>query len=206
MQRDAQWFRDRAGKITASRMADIMARTKTGPSASRKNLITRLAIERLIGTCVETYSNAAMQRGIELEDEARRTYEDHELLAVEQVDFVQHPKFPFISCSPDGLVGADGMVEIKCPSAEAKHYEALRYGAHAQEYRWQLQGQLWVTDRQWVDAVSYDPRFPAGLQLAIVRVNRNEKEIAELEAECVMANEEVVEQLKWFEEHRSAAE
>jgi len=205
MQRDAQWFRDRAGKITASRMADLMARTRTGSSASRKNLITRLAVERMIGTCVETYSNAAMRRGIELEDEARRTYEDHELLAVEQVDFVQHPKFPFISCSPDGLVGADGMVEIKCPSAEAKHYEALRYGAHAVEYRWQLQGQLWVCNRAFVDAVSYDPRF-VGLELAIVRVERDEKAIAELEAECIAANEEVTEQLKWFEEHRDAAE
>ena len=204
MQRDAQWFRDRAGKITASRMADIMARTKTGPSASRKNMITRLAVERLIGTCVETYSNAAMQRGIELEADAIRAYEDDQLLSVELVDFVQHPKIAFVSCSPDGLVGTDGLVEIKCPSAEAKHYEALRYGAHAQEYRWQLQGQLWVTDRQWVDAVSFDPRFPAGLQLAIVRVERDEKAIAELEAECIEANDEVIEQLRWFEDHRSA--
>lgn len=202
-QRDEAWFAARAGKITASRMGDLMAKTRSGPSASCKNLITRLAVERIIGTCVETYSNAAMQRGIELESEAIRAYEDAELVAVELVDFVQHPELPCVSCSPDGLVGDDGMVEVKCPFAEAKHFEALRYGAHAQEYRWQLQGQLWVTGRRWVDAVSYDPRFPAGLQLAIVRVERDEAAIAELHAECLAADDEVIAQVRWMEEHKS---
>lgn len=204
MQRSDEWFRQRAGKFTGSRFAELMAKTKSGPSASRKNLITRLAIERLIGNCVETYSNFAMQRGTELEPFAIEAYENANLVAVELVDFIDHPTLDFVGVSPDGLVGDDGMVEVKCPIAEAKHYEALRYGAHATEYKWQLQGQLWVSGRAWVDAVSYDPRFP-GLELAELRVERDEKAIAELEAECIAANEEVNEQLKWFELNRKEA-
>jgi len=199
MQRDDDWFRLRAGKLTGSRFGDLMAKTRSGPSASRKNLITRLAIERLIGNCVETHSNFAMQRGTELEPEAIKAYEDANLISVDLIDFIQHPTLPFVGMSPDGLVETEGMVEVKCPSSEAKHYEALRYGSHVEEYKWQLQGQLWVASRQWVDAVSYDPRFP-GLELAIVRVERDEKAIAELEAECIAANEEIDEQVHWLRE------
>lgn len=199
MQGDTEWLQKRLGLLTASRFADLMAKTKTGPSASRKNLITRLTIERLTGNYMQTYQNDAMTRGIELEAEARKAYEDQELIAVDQADYVPHPVHWFVGCSPDGLVGSDGLVEIKCPTAEAKHYEALRYGSHAVEYKWQLQGQLWVTGREWNDAVSYDPRF-TGFELAIVRVERDEKAIAELEAECIAANEEIEQQLKWFKE------
>jgi len=203
MQRDDEWFAMRAGKFTGSRFAELMAKTKTGPSASRKNLITRLAIERLIGNCVETYSNFAMNRGTELEPQAIKAYEDETLAAVEHVDFIQHPKLEFVGISPDGLIGEFGLVEIKCPAAEAKHYEALRYGAHVDEYKWQLQGQLWVSGRLWVDAVSYDPRF-VGHELAIVKVERDEKAIMDLEAECIAAHEEVNEQLRWFEQRQAA--
>lgn len=199
-----EWRSQRLGLLTASRFADLMAKTKSGPSASRKNLITRLTIERLTGNYMETYSNAAMARGTEMEPFARQAYEDHELVAVELAPYVPHPDYWFCGCSPDGYVGDDGLVEIKCPSAEAKHYEALRYGSHADEYKWQLQGQLWVTGRQWVDAVSYDPRF-TGFELAIVRVTRDEKAIAELEAECIAGNAEIEEQLAWFEQQRIAA-
>jgi putative phage-type endonuclease len=204
LQRSDEWFAIRAGKITASRVSDLMAKTKTGPSASRKNLITLLAVERLTGQCVETHSNAAMQRGVELEDEAIQAYENQEMVAVEAVGFVVHPTLPYVGVSPDGCVGDDGLIEAKCPYAMAKHYEALRYGAHADEYRWQLQAQLWVTGRQWVDAVSYDPRF-TGFELAIVRVTRDEKAIAELEAECIAGNAEIELQLAWFEQQREAA-
>lgn len=202
-QRSPEWFAKRAGKFTGSRFAELMARTKSGPAASRKNLITRLAIERLTGNCVETYSNFAMQRGIDLEPEAIRAYEMDQLTVVDAIDFIEHPTLAFVGCSPDGLVGDDGMVEVKCPLAEAKHYEALRYGSHATEYSWQLQGQLWVAGRAWVDAVSYDPRFP-GLELAITRVERDENAIAELEAECIKAHDEVNEQLEWFEKRKAA--
>jgi len=197
MQGDSEWIQQRLGLLTASRFADLMAKTKTGPSASRKNLITRLTIERLTGCYMQTYQNDAMTRGIELEAEARKAYEDHQLVAVEQVDYIPHPDYWFVGCSPDGLVGTDGLVEIKSPSAEAKHYEALRYGSHAVEYKWQILGQLWVTGREWNDAVSYDPRF-VGHELAIVRVYRDEKAITELEKECIAANEEIEAQLEWF--------
>jgi putative phage-type endonuclease len=190
-QRDPEWFAARAGRFTASRFADLMATTKSGPSTSRKNLIVQIAIERITGTTEDSYTNAAMQRGIDLEPEARMMYELTTGNIVEEVDFIQHPSLSFVGVSPDGLIGDDGMMEIKCPSAMSKHLEALRNGAHAVEYKWQIQGQLWVSCRKWNDAVSYDPRFPEGKRLAIKRVWRDEKMIEQLEAECIAANEEV---------------
>jgi putative phage-type endonuclease len=190
-QRSEEWFAMRAGKFTASRFADLMAATRSGTSTSRANLIATLAVERITGTCVETYSNGAMQRGTDLEPEARSAYETHAGVLVDEVAFVVHPTLPNVGVSPDGMVGPDGLVELKCPAAMAKHLAALRTGDHAKEYRWQLQGQLWVTGRQWVDAVSYDPRWPEHLQLAVVRVTRDEKAIAELEAACIAADAEV---------------
>lgn len=168
-----------------------MARTKTGPSASRKNMITLLAVERLTGQCVETYTNGAMQRGVELEQEALDAYGFECGVAVESVDYADHPILPRVGCSPDGLVGNDGLVEVKCPSAMAKHLDALQAGAHADEYRWQLQHQLFVTGREWVDAVSYDPRFPVGLQLAIKRVFADAEDHEALRAEISKADAEI---------------
>jgi len=190
-QDDAGWMLSRAGKFTASRASDLMAKTKTGPSASRGNLIALLAVERLTGQPVETYQNAAMQRGIDTEAEARDAYSFAKGVAVDEAGFLPHPTLPNTGCSPDGVVGDDGLVEIKCPASMAKHLDALRSGAHAVEYRWQLQHQLMVTGRQWVDAASYDPRFPEHLQLAVTRVTRDEAAIAELTAEIIKADAEV---------------
>lgn len=186
-----EWMAMRAGNFTASRMADLMARTKTGPSASRKNMITTLAVERLTGQCVETYTNAAMERGKALEQEALDAYAFERGVAVEPVAYVEHATLPRTGCSPDGLVNHDGLVEVKCPAAMAKHMEALTSAAHAEEYRWQLQHQLLVTGREWVDAVSYDPRWPSGLQLAIKRVFRNAEDIEALTAEIAKADAEI---------------
>jgi YqaJ-like viral recombinase domain. len=190
-QESADWMAARAGAFTASRSSDLMAKTKTGPSASRGNLLALLAVERLTGQCVETYQNAAMQRGIETEAEARDAYSFAQGVAVDECGFVPHPTVARCGASPDGLVGDDGLVEIKCPASMAKHLDALRSGAHAIEYRWQLQHQLFVTGRAWVDAASYDPRFPDGLQLAIVRVHRDEAAIAELAEAIDKADAEV---------------
>ena len=186
-----EWFAKRAGAFTASRSKDLMARTKSGPSASRGNLITQLAVERLTGQCVETYSNAAMQRGTDLEPEARDAYIFDQCVSVEEVAFIDHPTIPMCGCSPDGLVDEDGMVEIKCPASMAKHFAALKSGAHAKEYHWQLQHQLMASGRKWVDAVSYDPRFPRGLQLAIKRIERDEDAISSLEIEIKKADAEI---------------
>lgn len=202
MQRDEAWFAARAGKLTGSRFADLMARTKSGPSATRENLIANLAFERILGTCLPTYQSAAMQRGIELEDEAIRAYEDREMVVVERVDYIEHPALPFVGCSPDGLVGSDGLVEVKCLSAGAKFAAALFDGAHAAEYRWQLQGQLWVSGRSWVDAVAY---YHPDLPLAITRVERDESAIAELETACIAANDEIEQLVTKLRELKEAA-
>lgn len=186
------WLAKRAGKFTASRADKLMAKLRDGkPAASRGELLATLAVERLTGQCVQTYQNAAMARGQELEAEARDAYSFHAGVAVDEAGFIPMDALPNTGCSPDGLVGADGMLEIKCPANPEKHIEALRRGAHAAEYRWQLQHQLMVTGRQWVDAVSYDPRFPDGLQLAIKRVMRDEAAIAELRDAITKADAEV---------------
>ncbi len=190
-QETREWMAQRAGAFTASRSKDLMARTKTGPGASRGSLLTLLAVERLTGECVSTYQNAAMQRGIDMEGEARDAYSFVQGVAVDEVGFVPHPTVPRCGASPDGTVGDDGLVEIKCPSNMEKHLDALRTGAHAMEYQWQLQHQLYVTGRQWVDAASYDPRFPDGLQLAIKRVYRDEGLIDSLAAAITIADKEV---------------
>lgn len=190
-QDDASWMQARAGRFTASRASDLMAKTKTGPSASRGNLIALLAVERLTGQCVETYQNAAMQRGIDTEAEARDAYSFAKGVAVDESGYIALDSLPNTGCSPDGIVGDEGLVEIKCPASMAKHLDALRSGAHAVEYRWQLQHQLLVTGRAWVDAASYDPRFPEHLQLAVTRVTRDESAIAELTAEIIKADAEV---------------
>ena len=203
-QRDEAWFAMRCGKFTGSRFADLMAVTKGGPSASRRNLLATLAVERLTGKCVETYQNGAMLRGIELEEAGRQAYEAKAGMLCVEVDFIPHPTLPYVGVSPDGLVGDTGMVEIKCPNA-AKHIDALRTGAHAQEYAWQLQGQLWVAEREWVDATSYHPDFPPHLALAITRVMRDDIAIKKLEQACIEAEAEVCELVNELLNMRPAA-
>lgn len=192
IQGSPEWLAMRAGKFTGSRFADLMATTQAGkPAAARANLLVTLALERLTGQPEETYCNDAMRRGTELEPLARGAYEAQTGELVEQVAFITHKTHAFCGVSPDGLLGADGMLEVKCPASQAKHLEALRNGAHAKEYRWQVIGQLWVAEREWCDVVSFDPRFPDGLQLAITRVNRDEVAMKALEQACIAANAEV---------------
>lgn len=191
-QGSTEWLALRAGKFTGSRFADLMATIASGkPAASRGNLIATLALERLTGQPEETYQNEAMRRGSEMEPLARGAYEAMTGELVETVPFVIHPSLPFVGVSPDGLLGADGLLEIKCPASQAKHLEALRNGAHARDYRWQVQGQLWVTGRAWCDVVSFDPRFPPGLQLAVVRVTPDKTAIDSLCEACKTATAEV---------------
>lgn len=190
-QQDESWMLARVGMFTASRAADLMARTKTGPSASRANLLTLLAVERITGQPVETYQNAAMQRGSDMEAEARDAYSFHVGVAVVESGFVRCDDLPNTGCSPDGLIGDVGLVEFKCPASMQKHLAALTSSEHATEYRWQLQHQMMTTGRAWVDAVSYHPSFPDGLQLAIKRVHRDDDAIAELRREIIAADAEV---------------
>jgi putative phage-type endonuclease len=177
-----EWKALRLGKVTASRVADIVAKTKSGYSASRANYAAQLIAERLTWTVAESYTNAAMQHGTETEPEARAAYEFYQGVTVEQIAFVPHPTIDQAGCSPDGLVGDDGLVEIKAPQT-ATHLETLLGQAVPAKYETQMQFQMACCGRQWCDFVSYEPRMPENMRLFIKRVPRDDKRIAELETE-----------------------
>jgi len=176
------WQAQRRGKVTASRVADVIKKTKSGYSTSRKNYAAQLLCERLTGKTAEGFSNAAMAWGIEKEPEARVAYEFMKNATVEQVSFVDHPSIAMSGASPDGLVGEDGLIEIKCCNT-ATHLEALMSGEIDPDYITQIQWQLACTGRKWCDYVGFDPRLPAHLQLFIKRIERDQRTIIELETE-----------------------
>jgi putative phage-type endonuclease len=179
------WFAERIGAITASRIKDVVAKTaKSGYSASRKNYLAQLLCERMTGTKQESYTNAAMIHGIEQEPFARSTYEMHRDGMVMEVGYVPHPTIAGSGASPDGLVGEDGLLEIKCPNT-ATHLEYLIAGEVPAEYKPQMAWQMACTGRKWCDFVSYDPRMPTKHQFFCIRYERDDKYIAELEAEVV---------------------
>lgn len=182
IQGSAEWHAIRLGKVTASRVADVIAKTKSGPAASRKNYLTELALERLTGQRSEGFTNAAMQWGIETEPQARIAYEFHRDVDVSEVAFIPHPTIADTGASPDGLVGEDGLVEIKCP-LPSTHMETLDSGAVPPKYITQMMWQMACTGRQWCDFVSFDPRFPAHMQFFCERVKRDDDMIKVLEAE-----------------------
>lgn len=177
-----EWIAARVGKLGASMVADAVARTKTGWGASRANVMARLVVERLTGQPAESYTNAAMQWGVDMEPDARRMYEFMAGAEVQQVGLVLHPRIEWTHASPDGLVGGAGLVEIKCPTS-ATHMDTLLGACIDGKYVKQMQWQLACTGREWVDFVSYDPRFPAEMQLHITRVERDAEMIATLEDE-----------------------
>jgi putative phage-type endonuclease len=186
-----EWLAERVGKLTASCYPDLMDRLKDGkPGAKRRNLIAAKAIERLTGHAEQIYQNPAMARGVELEPVARDRYIAATGRAVINAGLCTIKGTP-LGASVDGLVGDDGLIEIKCPWSSAKHLEALTNGAHAEEYQWQVMGQLWITGRLWCDVVSFDPRFPDELALAIVRVTRDGSKIVELKAEVTKVDAEI---------------
>lgn len=162
-QRTEGWMLQRMGKVTASRVADVMATTKTGYGASRKNYMMELLCQRLTGRQEDSYQNAAMIRGTELEPVARAAYEIDTGLWVEETGLVDHPEVINFAASPDGLVGDDGLLEIKCPNT-AQHVEFLRTGKIDERYQWQMIAQMACTNRNWCDFVSYDDRLPEELQ------------------------------------------
>jgi putative phage-type endonuclease len=183
VQGSPEWKALRCGKVTASKVADVVAKTAKGAyGASRANYLAQLIAERLTGTQAETFTNAAMQHGTETEPEARDAYSFYQGVTVEQVAFVPHPKIDQAGASPDGLVGDDGLVEIKCPNT-ATHLETLLGQAVPAKYADQMQFQMACTGRQWCDFVSYDPRMPEHMRLFVRRVARDEARITHLETE-----------------------
>ncbi len=175
-----EWFMARLGKVTASRVADIIAKTQSGYSTSRQNYLAQLVVERLTQKPTETYSNAAMQWGTNTEPLARAAYEIKHDLMVSEIGFVPHPVIEMAGASPDGLVGDDGLIEIKCPNT-ATHIETLLNDTIKSEYKTQMQWQMACTGRQWTDFVSFDPRMPEKHQMKIIRVNKDKTVIQALE-------------------------
>jgi predicted phage-related endonuclease len=172
----------RVGKCTASRIADVVARTKTGWGASRANYAAELIAERLTGLPHEGYVSAAMKHGTETEPDAIAAYEFLMNLEIERASFVDHPRIPQSGASPDGYVGDDGLVETKCPTT-ATHLATLLGTPISDSYIKQMQWQMGTTGRQWCDWVSFEPRLPEEMRLFVQRVFRDDKMIAVLENE-----------------------
>ena len=202
-----EWFAQRLGRLTASRMADVIARTKDGYSTSREKYMVELSLERITGARQEAYSNAAMEWGTNSEPLARAAYEADTGFLVVETGMVAHPRIAMAGASPDGLVNHDGLLEIKCPQS-ATHVRNLCSGKPEGKYLTQMMWQMACTARNWCDFVSYDPRMPDGLQLMVTRIERDEKRIQQLEEEAEKFLTEVdamVQRLLSMREERQAA-
>jgi putative phage-type endonuclease len=181
-QGSAEWLAIRLGKVTASRITDVLAKGKSGEAATREDYRTELVVQRLTNEPGESFTNAAIEHGINTEPMARIAYEAHANVFVEQVAFVDHPTIEWFGCSPDGLVGETGLLEIKCPASKT-HIKYLLGGKPPAKYVPQMQCQMAVTGREWCDFVSYDPRLPEDLQLFVVRLERDVSYIMAMEEE-----------------------
>jgi len=203
LQRTAEWMQQRCGKVTASRVADVLSKIKSGESASRKNYKMELVVQRLTGQPQESFTNAAMEWGTATEPQARMAYEAHTGLFVDEVGFIDHPTIEGFGCSPDGVVGETlhskhnsitpmtGLIEIKCPNT-ATHIETVLENKAPSKYIPQMQCQMAVTGAKWCDFVSFDPRVPEDLQLLVVRVERDQEYIDSMEVEVKQFLSEVL--------------
>jgi putative phage-type endonuclease len=199
-----EWHAERCGKATASKIADIIATTKSGPSTSRKNYLAQLVAERLTGTVAESYTNGAMQWGKDTEAQAREAYSFLKGLDVEAAPFVNHPSIDMSGASPDGLIGSDGLLEIKCPYT-ATHIDTILTGKIDSKYITQMQWQMACTGTLWCDFVSYDPRMPEHLAIWVKRVPRDDAMIEELEGAVRKFLAEVSDTVKALEAYAEAA-
>jgi putative phage-type endonuclease len=184
-----EWFKARLGKVTASKVSDIMTKTKSGYGASRKNYMGQLLCERLTGKREESYTNAAMMRGTELEPKARAFYEVSNSDVIE-CGLIDHPAIKMFAASPDGLVGDEGLIEIKCPNTMT-HVDFLLSKKPDSKYITQMQVQMACTGRKWCDFVSFDDRLPVEMQFSTVRIMRDDAYISEVEAEVKLFLEEL---------------
>lgn len=180
-QRSPEWFAARLGKATASRIADAIATTKSGWGASRANYAAELVAERLTGVAADRYQNGTMLWGTETEPEARAVYSFRQDVDVVEVGFVDHPQIGMSGASPDGLIGGDGLLELKCPNTST-HIATLLGQSVPSKYLTQIHWQLACTGRQWCDFASYDPRLPETMRLFVQRIERDDDEIKRLEA------------------------
>lgn len=186
-QRTDEWYKARLGKVTASKVSAVLAKKD---SATRADYLTDLVLERLTGTQQEFYQNEAMQWGTDTEPQARMAYEAETGNLVDELGFIDHPTIANFGCSPDGVIGESGLIEIKCPNSKT-HLSTLLSGKAPTKYIPQMQTQMAVMNRQWCDFVSFDPRLPEELQLFVIRVNRDDEYIAKLEEEVTAFLKEV---------------
>lgn len=199
-QRSKEWFEARLGKVTASNLANVTATTRSGESAYRRNYRLQLVTERLTGQRTEVFINQAMQHGIDTEDEAR----DHYVFKhadVKEVGFVDHPTIDMAGASPDGLVGDDGLIEIKCRQPQ-NHTETLISHQIPSRYKLQMFWQMACTGRKWCDYVSYCPSFPDELKMVVIRLEWNDEQIKLLEEEVIKFLTEVEDTIKFIKENQ----
>ncbi len=200
-----EWHAMRLGKVTASRVADLMAKTKTGWGASRANYAAQLVCERLTGVAADTYQNDAMRWGVENEPLARAAYEFRTDQTVTMVSFIDHPRIAMSGASPDGLVGDKGLVEIKCPNS-ATHIDTLLNATVPAKYVLQMQWQMACTGREFCDFVSFDPRLPEAMRMFHATVYRDQQVITELEREVEVFLAEVDDTIKRLRRDYAEAE
>lgn len=196
-----EWHLSRVGKVTASRIADVLSKGKSGESASRKNYRTELVVQRLTGVPGESFTNAAMEWGTATEPLARIAYEAKMGIFVNEVAFIDHPSISNFGCSPDGCIADDGLLEIKCGNSST-HIDWMLDGKPPTKHIPQMQCQMAVTGRQWCDFVSFDPRLPEDLQLFVVRLERDEEYIKAMEAEVEKFLSEVEEMFTKLKERK----
>lgn len=185
-----EWLMARLGKVTASRIADVVAMTKNGPSEKRNSYMWQLVSERLTGDFTRSYTSDAMLHGIENEPIAREFYEELNGVSVEQVGLIEHPTIPMAGASPDGLVGTDGLIEIKCMTT-VNHLKAIHDNTPPEQYLPQVHWQMACTSASWCDLTLFDPRVPLELQLKVFRIERDEAEISRLEDAVIVFNRDV---------------
>jgi putative phage-type endonuclease len=179
-----EWFAARLGNVTASRVADVIAKTKSGYAASRDNYMAQLICERMTYTVAESFNSPAMQWGTETEPLARAAYESLADVLVDEVGYIAHPTIKRAGASPDGLIGLFGLLEIKCPNT-ATHIDTLISEQVPTKYITQMQWQMSCTGRIWADFVSFDPRLPSGLQMFVKRVEFDAEYVAMLKEEVI---------------------
>jgi hypothetical protein len=198
-QRTESWYQDRSGKFTGSRFVDLL---KAPALKGYKDLIIQVVGERLTGRHQDNNMDSfSLRHGREVEPYGRQAYELETGEIVVEAPFIQHPIYKFVGASPDGLVGVDGGIEIKCPKDWDIHLARFEFGME-EEHMPQVQGCMWVTGRKWWDFVSYDARVNEYLRFYRQRVWRDEEYIARLDKAVMLAEHEVRERLKNFSKDR----
>ena len=187
----AEWLAERLGHVTASRITDVLAKGKSGEAKTRESYRWELVGQRMTGILKDSFTNKAMEHGTATEPEARIHYEVTHGVFVDEVGFIKHPTIKWVGASPDGLVGDEGGLEIKCPNTDT-HLQTVASGKIPAKYIGQVQMGMWVTGRKWWDFVSYDPRIQQkNLRYFCVRVMRDEEYIANMEREALLFLSEI---------------